>query len=1026
MSEPILKALMQLFALITDTREDAEITLREKNLVRSFLGHHLNKELTDRYMKVFEDYLAFFNSERIDKGSLKEKKRTSLNAMKLLAICEKINNELHQKQKIYVLVQLVGYIALGTKQSENELDFLHTVAIAFNIPDKEYDNIRSFIMLSAHSVPEKKKVLIIDNKTENFDQEMKHLCNVNLIGTISFLHIESTNTYILKYSGEADIFLNGQKISVGQTYVFDNGSSIRASGINTVYFSEVVSLITETSFKTRVAIDAHDVFYRFMNSENGIHGLNLHEESGRLVGIMGGSGAGKSTTLSILNGTLRPQSGTVLVNGYNLYDEQDKEALKGVIGFVPQDDLLIEELTVFQNLFFNARLCLSNLPEEKVVEIVNKTLLDFDLEETRNLIVGSPLNKIISGGQRKRLNIALELLREPNILFVDEPTSGLSSVDSEIVMNLLDAQTYKGKLVIVNIHQPSSEIYKMFDRILIIDKGGYQVFYGNPTEAIIYFKRHSNHANPEEDQCSECGNVDSDQILQIIEAKVVDEHGKATRIRKVSPKEWAEKFRENNFGIAQKFNSEKRVLPDNSYSIPGLFKQSRIFFIRDLLSKLANRQYALISLLGAPFLAFLLAYFTKYKIDGQYHFSENENLPSYLFMSVITSLFMGLIISAEEIVKDRKILKRESFLNLSWFSYLNSKVMIMFLISAIQTILFIIIGNYILEIKGMTGSYFIILFTTSCLANMLGLNISSAFNSVITIYILIPFIIIPQLLFSGVLVKFEKLHQSKLATSEYVPIIGEVMAARWSFEALAVEQFKNNNYERSFIDVDIERSQNDWYANYLIVSLKSHLQECSLYKDSTELRKNCHDNFTKLNYYIDRLNTLAGFGPINGSWKASLNEEKFNEVTGIATGKFLDSLRTHFRLMRKMKMAERDKIDEGIGKERLTYLSSAYENKELEKLLLGDYILKKSVETSDRIIQKYEPGFMIPLSKYGRAHLYAPYKRVGNLKIDTFVFNVLLLWVISLILYLVLYYNLLQNAIGSFENLRFIKAMEKE
>ena len=1026
MSESILKALMQLFALITDTHEDAEITLREKDLVRSFLGHHLNKELTDRYMKVFEDYLASFNSERIDKGSLKEKKRTSLNAMKLLAICEKINNELHQKQKIYVLVQLVGYIALGTEQTENELDFLQTVAIAFNIPDKEYDNVRSFIMLSPHSVPEKKKVLIIDNRTEDFDQEMKHLCNVNLIGTISLLHIESTNTYILKYSGEADIFLNGQKISVGQTYVFDNGSSIRASGINTVYFSEVVSLITETSFKTRVAIDAHDVFYRFMNSENGIHDLNFHEESGRLVGIMGGSGAGKSTTLSILNGTLRPQSGTVLVNGYNLYDEQDKEALKGVIGFVPQDDLLIEELTVFQNLFFNARLCLSNLPEEKVVEIVNKTLLDFDLEETRNLIVGSPLNKIISGGQRKRLNIALELLREPNILFVDEPTSGLSSVDSEIVMNLLDAQTYKGKLVIVNIHQPSSEIYKMFDRILIIDKGGYQVFYGNPTEAIIYFKRHSNHANPEEDQCSECGNVDSDQILQIIEAKVVDEHGKATRIRKVSPKEWAEKFRENIFGAAHKFNSEKRVLPDNSYSIPGLFKQSRIFFIRDLLSKLANRQYALISLLGAPFLAFLLAYFTKYKIDGQYHFSENENLPSYLFMSVITSLFMGLIISAEEIVRDRKILKRESFLNLSWFSYLNSKVMIMFFISAIQTILFILIGNYILEIKGMTGSYWLILFTTSCLANMLGLNISSAFNSVITIYILIPFIIIPQLLFSGVLVKFEKLHQSKLSTSEYVPIIGEVMAARWSFEALAVEQFKNNNYERNFIDVDIERSQNDWYANYLIVSLKSHLQECSLYKDSTELRKNCQDNFTKLNYYIDRLNNLAGFGPINGSWKASLNEERFNEVTAIAAGKFLDSLRTHFRLMRKMKMAERDKIEEGIGKEKLTYLSSAYENKELEKLLLGDYILKKSVETSDRIIQKYEPGFMIPLSKYGRAHLYAPYKRVGNLKIDTFVFNVLLLWVISLILYLALYYNLLQNAIGSFENLRFIKAMEKE
>ncbi len=103
-----------------------------------------------------------------------------------------------------------------------------------------------------------------------------------------------------------------------------------------------------------------------------------------------------------------------------------------------------------------------------------------DLYEIRDLKVGNPLNKVISGGQRKRLNIALELIREPTILFADEPTSGLSSVDSEIVMNLLKEQTYRGKLVIINIHQPGSEIYKMFDKVMFIDKGGYQIFYGNP------------------------------------------------------------------------------------------------------------------------------------------------------------------------------------------------------------------------------------------------------------------------------------------------------------------------------------------------------------------------------------------------------------------------------------------------------------------------------------------------------------------------------------------------------------------
>ena len=1028
MIEPILKALIQLFALIGDVHDISEISTREKDIVRLFLSRQLNNELVNKYMEMFDEYLRQYNTEKLDRGTIKDMKRTSLTAVKILGICEQINEELQQKQKLYVLVQLMDYILFGAEITGNELEFLETVSIAFNISHPEFQNVKSFILNSVNEIPEKGRVMIINGNNVNEYPGMKHLFRENLKDSILLLHIESINTYILKYSGKEDLFLNGQNIMPGQTYTFDHGSTIRGSGTETIYYNDISTVFTEETFKLKIYLEANDVCLKFKNSEFGIQKFNFHEESGNLVGVLGGSGVGKTTLLNVLSGITKPQRGEVLINGYNLYSDEENSHLKGVIGFVPQDDLLIEELTVWQNLYYSSKMCLDNLPESKLLEVVNNTLAELDLEEIRDLKVGNSLNKVISGGQRKRLNIALELIREPTILFVDEPTSGLSSVDSEIVMNLLKEQTDRGKLVIINIHQPGSDLYKMFDKIMIIDKGGYQIFYGNPSEAIVYFKTKASYANAHEDQCITCGNVNSDQLLQIIEAKVINEKGKHTHLRKVSPKEWAEMFLEDAEMNNQRTFKADKTLPENYYSIPGLLKQSKIFFIRDLFAKLANRQYVMMSLLMAPLLAFLMSYFTKYKVDGEYIFSKNENLTSYLFTCVITTLFLGLIISAEEIVKDRKILKRESFLNLSWFSYLNSKVMIMFLISAIQTISFILIGNTLLEIKGMTFSYCLVLFSTSCLANMIGLNISSAFNSVITIYILIPVIIIPQLLFSGVFVKFDRLHQGRFTSSEFVPVIGDVMTVRWSFEALAVEQFKNNKYERNFFRYNMEISQNEWYSAFLIKALKTDLKQCQDLKDSLPYRQKVINNLYKLNYYIEKLNGNAGFGPITEKWKTSLNIDNFNSEVSNATGRYLDSLAGQFRRVRNINTYREDSVSKSlekrIGSDELIKLKYNYYNKQLENVVLDRLRVERYIETDSRIIQKYDPGYMIPLSKSGRAHFYAPYKLIGSIKVDTYWFNLIILWLATLAWYAALYFNFLQKLIGFIENVR-IKNSEK-
>ncbi|MFN7013921.1 MAG: ABC transporter permease, partial [Bacteroidia bacterium] len=363
--------------------------------------------------------------------------------------------------------------------------------------------------------------------------------------------------------------------------------------------------------------------------------------------------------------------------------------------------------------------------------------------------------------------------------------------------------------------------------------------YGNPVDGVIYFKQLVNHVNAEESECRTCGNVNPEQIFNIIESKVVDEYGNPTRNRKVSPKEW-NAFYKKKLEQNVPENIEITQLPEISFKVPNKFKQFKVFITRDVLSKLTNKQYLAINLLEAPLLAFILAYLIRYfntDISNTigYIYRENENIPAYLFMAVVVALFIGLTVSAEEIIRDRKILKRESFLNLSRISYLFSKIAIMFFLSAIQTISFILIGNFILGIKGMTLDYWMILFTTSCFANMLGLNISSAFNSAVTIYILIPFLIIPQLLLSGVIVKFDKLNPI-IAAENTVPLAGEVMASRWAFEALAVNQFKANNYERKFYKYDKIMSNAGFKKDFWIPKIREKINACENNYNKPEMR----------------------------------------------------------------------------------------------------------------------------------------------------------------------------------------------
>ena len=816
---------MQLFAIIArvDENVDSEepVTSGEgRKIVEAFLSQELSQAAVQEYLAIFDDFLIQFQGGSKKKDG--KRKKTSVHSVKVLRICTQINEELAQRQKIIVLVRILEFINANDRVDEQELEFAQTVADTFNVSMIEYNIIRDFVEFPIGKMIDHEDMLYVThNREENFEAA-KHIYSEGIEGQIRVLKIPSVNFHFFKYMGEAELNLNGQPLLEGRHVILNQGSSVRSSKVNPIYYSDIIGKFLSDKTATKIVFKTDNVIYRFKGGKIGLQNFNFAEESGSLLGIMGGSGSGKSTLLNILNGNYTPAEGTVTINGVNIHTEKNK--IEGVIGYVSQDDLLIEELTVFQNLFYNAKLCFGGMDDKLIAKRVLKTLSSLGLYETKDLKVGSPLEKTISGGQRKRLNIALELIREPSVLFVDEPTSGLSSRDSENIMDLLKELALKGKLIFVVIHQPSSDIFKMFDKLLILDVGGFPIYNGNPVDGVMYFKKCINHVKSDESECPTCGNVNPEQIFNIIEAKVVDEYGNQTQHRKISPKEWNISYLES---LEPEINSiqDATDLPESTFKKPGFIKQLKVYFVRDILSKLTNKQYMLINMIEAPALAFILAFFVKfYNIqDGlDYTFRTNQNIPQFLFISVIVALFIGLTVAAEEIIKDQKILKRESFLNLSKGSYLTSKISIMFIISAIQMLFFVVVGNWILEIQGMWWQYWVILFSLSCFANLLGLNISASFNSVKVIYILIPILIIPQLLFSGVIVKFDKLNPL-FGDESAVPLIGNVMASRWAYEALAVTQFTENEYSQIYFEDKKNRSFATWKKDHWLQQINTRL-----------------------------------------------------------------------------------------------------------------------------------------------------------------------------------------------------------
>ncbi len=1007
MSEQLLKAIIQLFAIIA---KEGSVTYKERLTIKEFLERQLNRSGVNKFMELFDELVLERESERVQIENTDDETVDFVEDWsKIIQITRQLNQEITEQQKVVLVLKMVELITADKLVSERESNLLYYISEALKLKRKTVKNITGFVDYNQDKPVVSPNLLVIDDGNAELPNKISRMVASGLQGQLVVLYMPTVESYFIKYLGKTTIYLNGIPLKNNKGVVFSTGSTIRAYRTEPIYYSDVVSKFLITKSQQKIVFKAEAVYYKFPDGALGLRDISIFEESGKLVGIMGSSGSGKSTLMNVLNGNLSPSEGSITINNVNIHLQTSE--IEGVIGYIPQDDFLIEELTVYENLFYAARLCFGKTPPEEIEKLVIKTLNSLGLAEIRDLKVGTPLEKIISGGQRKRVNVGLELLREPQVLFVDEPTSGLSSRDSENIMDLLKELSLKGKLIFVVIHQPSSDIFKMFDRLAILDVGGYQIYYGNPVEAESYFKDISNLIDKDLGTCPVCGNIRPEEIFNIIETKVVNEYGRLTDKRKVSPQLWEEHF---------KFRSILPVIPkvidkpEGRLQIPSRLMQFLIFTARDIRSKLSDLQYILINSLEAPLLAVILAFLVKEFPTAEgaaYSFGKNVNIPAFFFISVIVALFMGLTVSAEELIKDRKILKRESFLHLSRGSYLSSKIFILFAISAIQTFTFALIACLILEIRGMFLAYWLVLFSTSSFANVLGLNVSSAFKNAVTVYILIPILLIPQLILGGVVVKFDDLHP-KLRSHDKVPFVGEIMVSRWSYEALVVHQFKANAYQKQFFDNEQIMRNSDYKTVYFIPTLESKLLTCRNLM-GTDRVEQLESNLRLLRNELGKELAVVGARQFPEYEKLTV-EEIDNQVLEQAET-FLSGLKQYYHKKssdaEKQRVADTERLKNNLkGPLDLNMVRNRYQNETVSDMVTNVKSVDRIVEEDDQLVQKIYPIYIWPDSDHFldfRTQFLVANKPLFGGYIDTFIFNVLIIWTMSFLLFVLLYFDVL-------------------
>jgi ABC-type multidrug transport system ATPase subunit len=680
--------------------------------------------------------------------------------------------------------------------------------------------IRGFEPFHIMDVIERRAEIGVDNTRPKelfftFEDNYYHLSRSATARTICTMAVNSDHLVVHSPRKGWEVLVNGNPVEKSARYLLNQDVlSVRKRNFRINTFYELV----EVPFEAEQII-LQDIKHFFRDGTLALDGISLEAHKGDLIGILGQSGCGKSTLLKCLAGEIIPTYGSVNIDGKDFY--RNLNDFTSHFGYVPQEDLLFAELTVYENLWYRGKLQLNRMSSsqlhQKIINILSRT----GLAHLRNQRVGNEKAKLLSGGERKRLNIALELLFEPAVLICDEPTSGLSSTDSDNIMLLLKELTQQGKIVITTIHQPNAQTFAAFNQVLLMDRGGKMVFFGTPGETFSYFENEVAQLTVRKERIQRKHQAGSpDFIYEVVNYPEYNQNGEETYIqlnqslvpkRRFPPNYWRDKYRTRKlFELIHLDEPQVR----NTVIRPGR-RRSEIdarvhwqmfsgFLFRTFTLKCRNRTNLLLTFGQAPLLGLLIAFILRLAPNvGGYTYHDNVNIGIYLFISVIVFVFLGLSNSIEDILGERRVIIRESLLNLRTGYMLTAKILALSVFAIVQVILYLAVSGLILEIPMGYLPATIYFFLSAGMGFGIGMLASSYITSTKAIINLLPLILIPQIIFGGAVIQFERMNKHlTLIRNDPVPEVVQIIPSRWLFEGVYTAFSKWTPYDRVLVRLD--------------------------------------------------------------------------------------------------------------------------------------------------------------------------------------------------------------------------------